>query len=376
MRHIFTLSAFTALLSLFSVTASAFDIAVENEGVTFYYNFINDGKELEVTYKSDKYNSYAGVVVIPEEVIYSGKTYSVTSIEGFAFRGCSNLTSVTIPGSVTRIKSYAFNGCSNLTSVTIGNSVTTIGSIAFEGCSGLKKVIVKDIAAWCNINFGNGNANPLFYAQHLYSDENTEITNLIIPGSVTSIGEYAFYNCRDLTSVTIPNSVTTIGWGAFNSCSGLTSVTIPNSVTTIGNSAFSGCSGLTSVTIGNSVTTIGSSAFSGCSGLTSVTIPASIETIGEDAFRNDKALTDVICLRPRPIMIKANVFENVPVHGSCDLHVPVGSKVRYEAMDVWKEFAFIIEDADTWAPSSPYDLNGDGKVSTADIQVIINEMKK
>ena len=75
-------------------------------------------------------------------------------------------------------------------------------------------------------------------------------------------------------------------------------------------------------------------------------------------------------------MINANVFENVPVHGSCDLHVPVGSKVRYEVMDGWKEFAFIIEDADTWAPSSPYDLNGDGKVSTADIQVIINEMKK
>ena len=91
--------------------------------------------------------------------------------------------------------------------------------------------------------------------------------------TVTSIGDYAFYDCDDLTSVTIPNSVTSIGEYAFSSCSGLTSVTIPNSVTSIGESAFQYCSGLTSVTIPNSVTSIGKEAFSGCTGLTSVTIP-------------------------------------------------------------------------------------------------------
>ena len=197
----------------------------------------------------------------------------------------------------------------------------------------------------------------------------SNLTSVTIGNSVTTIGERAFYN-TGLTSVNIPNSVTTIEDYAFSGCRDLTSVTIPNSVTTIGSGAFQGCSALTSVTIPNGVTSIGSSTFCDCTSLTSVTIPASIETIGENAFSNDKALIDVICLRPRPIMINANVFENVPVHGSCDLHVPVGSKVRYEVMDGWKEFAFIIEDA------SPYDLNGDGKISTADIQVLINEMKK
>ena len=89
--------------------------------------------------------------------------------------------------------------------------------------------------------------------------------------NVTSIGEYAFFDCSNLTSITIPNSVTSIGQSAF-SRSGLTSVEIPNSVTSIVKYAFQGCSGLTSVTIGNSVTNIGAQAFNACPMLSSVHI--------------------------------------------------------------------------------------------------------
>ena len=141
---------------------------------------------------------------------------SVLSIGSRAFAGCYGLTSVTIPNSVTSIGERAFDVCSGLTSVTIPNSVTSIGDYAFSNCSGLKKVIVKDIAAWCGIKFYGFYSNPLSYAKHIYSDEDTEITNLIIPNSVTSIGEYAFYYCSGLTSVTIPNSVTSIGDNAFD----------------------------------------------------------------------------------------------------------------------------------------------------------------
>lgn len=139
----------------------------------------------------------------------------VTEIGSAAFQYCNNLKRIIIPNSVTKIGNDAFKGCSLLTTITIGDSVTEIGFNAFYNCTRLIKVVVSDIAAWCNISFGD---NPLSYAHHLYSDENTEITNLIIPNSVTSIGEKTFKDCTGFTSVAIPNCVAEIGDSAFFSC--------------------------------------------------------------------------------------------------------------------------------------------------------------
>ena len=148
---------------------------------------------------------------------------SVTSIGDRAFSSCYSLTSVVIGDSVTSIGYEAFFNCSSLTSVVIPDSVTSIGNSAFYSCSSLTSVSITDIAAWCAISFGTYNANPLYYAKNLYLN-NELVTDLVIPDSVTSIGDYAFYYCSSLTSVVIPDSVTSIGSHVFYGCSSLTSV--------------------------------------------------------------------------------------------------------------------------------------------------------
>ena len=161
---------------------------------------------------------------------------SVTSIGNSAFSGCTSLTSATIGNSVTSIGEYAFRSCTSLTSVTIPDSVTSIGNFAFEGCTSLNAVYITDIAAWCNIKFNNNS----FRTYNLYLNGEL-VTKLVIPDSVTSIGEYAFAGCSSLTSITIGNSVTSIGNYAFSGCSSLTSITIGNGVTSIGDWAFYNC---------------------------------------------------------------------------------------------------------------------------------------
>ena len=143
---------------------------------------------------------------------------SVTSIGNNAFRYCYGLTSITIPNSVTSIGYDAFVSCSGLTSIIIGNSVTGIGDNAFDGCSGLTSVHITDIAAWCKIKFSS---NPLYYAHHLFMD-GKEITDLVIPNSVTSIRQGAF-NCKNLATVVSliekPFEIFGIVWGTLGSFS-------------------------------------------------------------------------------------------------------------------------------------------------------------
>ena len=136
----------------------------------------------------------------PDGLIYLGKWL-------LGYKGNMTEKEIAISEGTKGIACYAFKGCSGLTSVTIPNSVTSIGDEAFRGCRGL--------------------------------------TSLTISNRVTSISDYAFAGCSGLTSLTIPNSVTSISDYAFAGCSGLTSLTIPNSVTSIGESAFNDCSGLT-----------------------------------------------------------------------------------------------------------------------------------
>ena len=332
-------------------------------------------------------DAFAGANLLTSITIPS----SVTSIGAGAFYGAAILSSVTIPTGVTSIGVDAFSFASSLTSITIPASVTSIGDSAFKSASSLASVYflgnkpTSGINAFLNIAAGAKGyitstatgfvavgqtwdwltvtanvANGTYLCttgQPSSSIPNFTITSgvvtlgsncvgsVVIPASVTSIGDNAFWGATSLTNITIPASVTSIGEYAFQGATSLTSITIPASVTSIGGRAFWGATSLTSVTvqIGNpnyisdsgvlfnklsttlvsyparksgssysipsSVTSIADTAFAFANSLTSITIPAGVTNIGSFAFEATTAMTS-ITIPAASTSIRDNAFLN------------------------------------------------------------------
>ena len=179
------------------------------------------------------------------------------------------------------------DGGATITASTASGAVTIPSRL---GGYMVKQVGVDYTSSIVSSIFGNKRNRSRIFEE---GEVNTSVTSIIIPGTVRTIGDYAFQLCTGLTSVSIGSSVTDIGSGAFYGCTGLTSVVIPNSVTSVGGSAFKDCTGLTSVVIPNSVTSIGDYAFYGCTRLTSVVIPDSVTSIGGSAFKDCPDLQEV-----------------------------------------------------------------------------------
>ena len=293
---------------------------------------------------------------------------TVTGFEEDAFGGCEGLTNVTIPNSVTYIEDDSFWGCNSLTSVTIPNSVTYIGMHNFMDCDSLTSITIPNSVTYIGQEVLNDTPNlkDIYFIgteqqwQELYVDTEDSVTvhydetapdvpieaydyvikngiltsyfgsekDMTIPNTIIGLGEYAFWENTNVSSVTIPKSVTTIENNPFSHCKNLKKINvssdnmyfsdvdgvlfnkkqtklicypggksgtyiIPNSVTSIGEKAFVDCTNLTSVTIPNSVTNIENGAFSDCTGLTNVTIPNSVTDIGERTFWGCTNLTNV-----------------------------------------------------------------------------------
>ena len=419
----------TLLMAFIPMVMMAYD-AKEN-GI--YFNVVKNAKVATVT-NSGIEGCYSGDVVIPSTIVFEGVTCNVTSIGDYAFGCCYDLTSVIIPEGVTSIGKGAFNSCYGLmsvtipegvtsigedafgycyglTSVTIPSSVTSIGNVAFEGCSSLMSVTIPEgvtsigdfafdgtgltsvIIPSSVTSIGEGpfegcsdmtsitvdNDNSAFDSRDncnaiIETTTNTLIqgcSTTVIPNTVTSIGNSAFYGCFNLKNVTIPSSVTNIARGAFSRCIYLTSIIvdegnqiydsrsdcnaiietatnilikgcnasfIPSSVTSIGIGAFSGCFNLTDVTIPEGVTSIGDYAFEYCPNLSSVTIPSSVSSIGDYAFF-DSYLTEVSCNATTIPSTGCETFDsNI---GSATLIVPDAALSDYQSTEPWSGFGTI-----------------------------------
>lgn len=253
------------LIALFTLSVSAEDVEIDG----IYYNLISKGNIAEVT----GCNHRSGDVVIPEAVTYNDVAYSVTTIRKNAFTGCS-LNSIEIPSSITKICQEAFSN----------------GSAS--------SVKIKDLAAWCNINFESYfKTNPLSTASHLLLNDE-EVHDLVIPDGVKTITNNAFYYFSGLTSVKIPSSVTSIGYECFAYCSGIKTVEIGDSTsqdatTVLGGRIFYMCNNIESVVLGNNIVEIGRDAFDGCKSLHSIVIPNSVKTMGSHAFVGCESLESV-----------------------------------------------------------------------------------
>lgn len=216
-------------------------------------------------------------------VVYEG---TVIELGSYALQWQGSMTALEIPEGVTTLGYQSVQCCYNLSSISLPKSLKQIKSGAFYYTAFANgKFIIDDLTWWCNIEFAGYDSNPLRYAKHIYSDKDTEITDLVIPEGVTRIGPYAFLNCEAIKSVTFPSTLTSIGSNAFYQ-SGLESIAIPESVMEIEESTFNGCANLKSVTIPEGVTKIGNAAFAK-TGLTELTLPSTIRSMMQSFYSCD-----------------------------------------------------------------------------------------
>ena len=275
------------------------------EGNDYTVTEIEDGYHFDLSHNGDVFGAFSNpnikTLILPNTLKRIGLGAfahssikqldipdSVESIGMLITYDCPNLTNVILPESLKSIETQAFSesyGQKHLTSINFDKCVNleSIGANAFEYCSKLTSI---DLSACAKLKYID--KSRVFIGCN-------NLTNVIIPEGLVSIGEWTFANCTSLASVTIPDSVTRIGNYAFYRCSSLTSINIPDGLTSIGDFVFQNCTSLEKVIFGNNpqLTGIGSSAFSDCYNLTSINIPASVIGIGRDAFYHCYALAEI-----------------------------------------------------------------------------------
>ena len=296
---------------------------------------------------------------------------TLTSIGGGAFSGCESLTEITLPSTLTSIGGYAFYGCTSLATITLPSTLTSIGGDAFSLCTSLTQFNVTGGSSSLR-TIENGKALILYDELIAYPSASGSV---VLPSTLTSIGNGAFYGSTGLTEITLPSTLTSIGGEAFAECTSLTEITLPSTLTSIGDYAFVRCTNLTqfnvtgtgsslraiengkalvlydelvaypsaigSVVLPEGITSIGGGAFSDCTSLTEITLSSTLTFIGGYAFYGCTRLTLVTCLAATPPTASESSFYDIhyDTNASLEIKVPAGSVAAYKAAAGWSEYA-------------------------------------
>jgi len=216
------------------------------------------------------------------------------SIGHGAFSRCTALKSIVIPEGVTAVYDYAFEYCESLVEITLPSTLKSFGESVFWATDNIERINIASVDSWLSLSIVNESSLPSSWSAKPCLYVNGEkLTKLVIPDTVETIPNNAFYNCSGITELIIPDSVTHIGINAFHGCEDIVSVTFSESLKSIGTEAFSGCQALTSVIIPDSVIRIERSAFENCSSIESITLPLSITEIKQDAFGKMVNITSI-----------------------------------------------------------------------------------
>ncbi len=209
----------------------------------------------------------------------------------------ADIRSVEISQGVTSIGDYAFNGCEKLHEIIIPDSVTILGNRAFLYCTNLQTIDMPSNI----VKIGDAAFESC-----------TALKDVAIPTGVQNIGYNTFAGCISLEKIELPDTISDIGNCAFWHCTALKSIDLPESVTSIGEAAFQGCRNLENINLPESLSSINNSAFEGCSALKSVEISLNVKSVGENAFSSCEALQYVF-IPDSVTEMGANVFNNCPL---------------------------------------------------------------
>ena len=384
-----------------SLDVAARDFTCTYEGKSVVYTVISE--ELKTCSTRAGSSLYSPGNNISGDLILPGKPYDSSSESEFT---------------LIRIEDYSFSQNQTMTSIYIPSSVTAIRQNAFRDCSTLAKVEFASIEALCKMNFYDAYSNPTINRPCSLYIDGEEVKDVVIPNSVTSIGNFAFFNCYSLQSIQFPETLISIGDRSFYNCSNLESVSIPESVREIQNGAFrltglnkvefasiealckikfdngllalsnpltvahhlyidgqevtevvipssitelectfDGASYITSIVLPSNLKKIGNRTFTSCSSLKSINIPSSIQEIGDLAFSGCSALKSVSI--PESVNeIASGAFSNCTAFESVLIPESV-TKIASAA------FAGCTALKSVWIPKSVTEIEGETKVETS-----------